>query len=101
MFVCRIEDDYSVSTSYNSDHYLGDNYDASCGLENLFESGFGVVLALANVCPTILEGEKIYVHVDHEDNVIGDSYIIKFNYDSTGNYYEEENYGCQNLHVNK
>ena len=52
MFVCRIEDDYSVSTSYNSDHYLGDNYDASCGLENLFECGFGVVLALANVCPT-------------------------------------------------
>ena len=38
--------------------------------------------------------------VDHEENIIYDSYI-EFDYDPTCNYYERGKYGCRNFHVIK
>ena len=69
--------------------------------DNIVKSGFGEVMTLVNVNPTILEDDKICMHVDHEDKVLGDSYIIKFDYDPTCNYYERGKYGYRNLHVTK
>ena len=50
---------------------------------------------------TILESDKIYVHVDHEETFLGDRYIIDFDHDHTYNYYERGKYGYRNLHVTK
>jgi hypothetical protein len=41
------------------------------------------------------------MHVDHEDKILYDSYIVEFDYDPTCNYYERGKYGCRNLHVTK
>jgi hypothetical protein len=41
------------------------------------------------------------MHVDHEENILCDSYIFEFDYDPTCNYYERGKYGCRNFHVNK
>ena len=34
-----------------------------------YESGFGEVMTLVDVNPTILEDYKTFMHVDHEDNL--------------------------------
>ena len=41
------------------------------------------------------------MHVDHEENILCDIYIVKFDYDPTCNYYERGKYGCRNFHVTK
>ena len=41
------------------------------------------------------------MHVDHEEKILYDSYIIEFDYDPTCNYYERGKYGCRNFHVTK
>ena len=51
------------------------------------ESGFGEVMTLVDVNPTILEDHKIFMHVDREENILYDRYIIEFYYDPTYNYY--------------
>ena len=56
-------------------------------------------MTLVDVNPTILEDYKICMLVDHEENVLYDSYIVEFDYDPTCNYYEREKYGCRNFHV--
>ena len=56
-------------------------------------------MTLVNVNPTILEDYKIYMHVDHEENVLHDSYIVEFDYDPTCNYFERGKYGYRNFHV--
>ena len=43
--------------------------------------------------PTILEECQLCMHVDHEENILCDSYIVEFDYDPTCNYYERGNYG--------
>ena len=58
-------------------------------------------MTLVNVNPTVLENYKIYMHVDHEENVLHDSYIVEFDYDPTCNYYDRGKYGCRNFHVTK
>ena len=63
------------------------------------KSGFGEVMTLVDVNPTILEDYKTLMHVDHEENILYDSYIVEFDYDPTCNYYERGNYGCRNFHV--
>ena len=41
------------------------------------------------------------MHVDHEEKILYDSYIIEFDYDPTYNYYESGKYACRNFHVTK
>ena len=65
------------------------------------KSWFGEVMTLVNVIPTILEECQLCMHVDHEENILCDSYIVEFDYDPTCNYYEREKYGCRNFHVTK
>ena len=66
--------------------------DSSYDLENLFkphneyeiannvcnniESGFGEVMTLVNVNPTILEECQLCMHVVHKENILCDSYIV-------------------------
>ena len=117
MSVGTIDDDFVMPTNYYDDHDWGDNYDASCDLGNLFEphdesitdknicktveSGFGEVINLVDVNPTILKDYKVYMHEDHEENILYDSYIVEFDYDPTCNYFERGKYGYRNLYVTK
>ena len=64
-------------------------------------SGFGEVMTLVNVNPTILEECQLCMHVDHVENKLCDRYIVEFEYDPTCNYYERGKYGCRNFHVTK
>ena len=66
-----------------------------------YESGFGEVMTLVDVNPTILEDHKTFMHVDCEEKTLYDSYIIEFDYDPTYNYYERGKYGCRNFNVIK
>ena len=54
-------------------------------------------MTLVEVNPTILEDYKTFMHVDHEEKILYDSYIFEFNYDPTCNYYERQKYGCRNF----
>ena len=63
------------------------------------KSGLGEVMTLFDDNPTILEECQLCMHVDHEENILCDSYIIEFDYDPTCNYYERGKYGCRNFHV--
>ena len=65
------------------------------------KSGFGEVMTLVNVNPTILEECQLCMHVDHEEKILCDSFIFEFDYDPTCNYYERGKYGCRNFHVTK
>ena len=66
-----------------------------------YKSGFGEVMTLLNVNPTILEECQLRMHVDHLENMLCDSYFFEFDYDTTCNYYERGKYGCRNFHVTK
>ena len=69
---------------------------------NIFDkSGFGEVMTLVNVNPTILEECQLCMHVDRVENMLCDSYFVEFAYDPTCNYYERGKYGCRNFHVTK
>ena len=59
------------------------------------ESGFGEVMTLVNVNPTILEECQLWIHVDHVKNMFCDSYIVEFIHDATKNYYEGGIYACR------
>ena len=50
--------------------------------------GFGEVMTLFDDNPTILEECQLCMHVDHEEKILCDSYIVEFEYDPTSNYYE-------------
>ena len=65
------------------------------------KSGFGEVMTLVNVNPTILEECQLCMHVDRVKNMFCDSYIVEFDYDPTFNYYERGKYGGRNFHVTK
>ena len=66
------------------------------------KSGFGEVMTLVNVNPTILEIVLSYdMHVDCVENILCDSYIVEFSYDPTCNYYERGKYHRRNFHVTK
>ena len=61
------------------------------------KSGFGEVMTVVNVNPTILEECQLRKHVDHGENMLCDSYIVEFSYEPTCNYYERGKYGCRNF----
>ena len=65
------------------------------------KSGLGVVMTLFDDNPTILEECQLCMHVDQEENILFDSYIVEFDYDPTCNCYERGNYGCRYFHVTK
>ena len=46
--------------------------------EFFYESAFGEVVTLVDVNPTILEDYKTFMHVDHEEKILYDSYIVEF-----------------------
>ena len=64
------------------------------------KSGFRSMSTLGRI-PTILEDNTIYIHLNHDKNVLHDSYIIDFVHDATENYFERGKYGCINFHVTK
>ena len=71
-------------------------------LMNFFDkSGFGEVMTLVNVNPTILEECQLCMHVDHVENMLCDSCIVEFEYDPTYNYCERGKYCGRNFHVTK
>ena len=65
------------------------------------KSGFGEVMILANVNPTILEECQLCMHVDRVENILCDSYFVEFSYDPTCNYYERGKFGCRNFYLTK
>src|SRR4051812_21800359 len=67
----------------------------------IVKSGFGEVMTLVNVYPTILELGMNYVFVDHEKHALCDGYIVEFVHDATKNYYERGKFGYRNFHVRK
>jgi len=78
-----------------------DEYEIDNGVCSIIESGFGEVMTLVNVNPTILEECQLCMHVDRVENILCDRYIVEFEYDPTCNYYERGKYGCINFHVTK
>ncbi len=102
---------FAMSTTCCNDHDWGDDF--SYDLENLFkphdeydicnniESGFGEVMTLVDDNPTIFEERQLCMHVDHENNILCDSYIVEFEYDPTCNCYERGKYCGRNFHVTK
>ena len=58
-------------------------------------------MTLVDINPTILEDYKTFMHEDHEEKILCDSYIVEFEYVPTCNYYERGKYGCRNFHVTK
>ena len=77
---------FDMSTTYCNDHDWGNDF--SYDIENLFkphdeydicniiESGFGEVMTLVDDNPTIFEECQLCMHVDHEKNILWDSYIV-------------------------
>lgn len=65
------------------------------------KSGLGEVMTLFDDNPTILEDCQFCMHMDHEENILCDSYIVEFDYDPTCNYYDRGKYGCRNFHITK
>ena len=100
-----IYDDYIDESGFGRVSTLGKNNPTN--LENvqsyeIFDkSGLGEVMTFIDDNPTILEDCKIFMDVDHKENIVYDSYIIEFEYDPTCNYYERGKYGCRNFHVTK
>ena len=68
---------------------------------NIIEIRSGEVMTLVDFNTTILEDYKILMHVDREEKVLYDIYIVEFDYDPTCNDYERGKYGCRNFHVTK
>ena len=100
---------FAMSTTCCNDHDWGDS---SFDLENLFKSHdeyvcniieirSGEVMTLVDFNTTILEDYKILMHVDREEKILYDCYIVEFEYDPTRNNYERGKYGCRNFHVTK
>ena len=77
------EIDYNVSNNIESGFGRVSTLDPT-SLDNVQsyevfdKSGFGEVMTLVNVNPTILEACQLCMHVDHEENILCDSYIVEF-----------------------
>ena len=73
---------------------------------NLYEifdkSGFGEVMTLVNVNPTILEECQLCMHMDRVENMLCDSYSVEFSYDletlfKPHDEYEIDSSVCNNI----
>ena len=58
-------------------------------------------MALVDDNPTILEDYKTFMHVDHEEKILYDSYLVEFDYDPKCNYYKIGIYCGGNFYVTK
>ena len=80
---------FAMSTTCCNDHDWGDSsfdlgilfkphdeYEIDNNVCNIDKSGFGEVMTLVNVNPTILEECQLCMHVDHEEKILCDSYIV-------------------------
>ena len=95
--VCNI-----IESGFGRVSTLGPTYLENVQAYEIFDkSGFGEVMTLVNVNTTILEECQLRMHVDRVENMLCDSYIVEFSYDSTCNYYDRVKYGCRNFHDNK
>src|SRR3989337_2658693 len=74
----------------NNDPTTLENYQS---YEIFDKSGFGEVITFVDDNPTILEDNKKFMHVDHGEKILYDSYIVEFDYHPTCNYYERGKYG--------
>jgi hypothetical protein len=72
---CNVVSVNSMKVNCANDHVWGDNQNAM----NI-KSGFGEVLTLVDVNPTILKDYKTCMHEDHGENILYDSYIVEFDY---------------------
>ena len=111
-----LENYFKPHDEYDIDNNVCNNIESGFGrvstldptyLENIqsyeffYKSGFGEVMTLVNVNPTISERCQLCMHMDHVENILCDSYIVEFSYDPTCNYYDRGKYGCKNFHVSK
>ena len=97
-----IYDDYIDESGFGRVSTLDPTYLENFQSYGIFDkSGFGEVMTLVNINPTILEECQLRMHVDRVENMLCDSYIVEFAYDPTCNYYERGKYGCRNFHVTK
>jgi hypothetical protein len=64
-----------VSTIGNNDPTTLEYYQS---FEFFDKSGFGEVMTLVNDNPTILEERQLFMHVDHDEKILYDSYIVEF-----------------------
>ena len=84
-----IYDDYIDESGFGRVSTLDPTYLENVQSYEIFDkSGFGEVMTLVDVNPTILEDCKSFMHVDHEEKILYDSYIVEFDHDPTCNYYE-------------
>ena len=96
---------YNIESGFGRVSSLGNNDPTTLEYNQSYDffdkSGFGEVMTLFDDNPTILEECQLCMHVDHEENILCDSYIVEFDYDPTCNYYDRGQYGCRNFHATK
>src|SRR3990170_6994909 len=96
---------YNIESGFERMSTLGNNDPTTLEIDKSYEffdkSGFGEVMTLFDDNPTILEECQLCMHVDHEEKILCNSYIVEFEYDPTCNYYERGKYGCRNFYVTK
>ena len=82
---------FAMSSTWCNDHDWGDSsyalanlfkphdeYEIDNSFCNIIKSGFGEVMTLVNVNPTILEECQLCMHVDRVENIYCDSYFVEF-----------------------
>ena len=88
--------DYIYKTCHDYDYPFSDH--CSFNVETIYS------IQVSYDTPTIpneknfayVEMSKISMQVDHENNALGDGYIVEFIHDATENYYEGGTYACRN-----
>ena len=82
-----------MSTLGISDPTISENVQS---YEIFDKSGFGEVMTLVNVNPTILEECQLRMHVDRVENMFCDSYFVEFSYDLENLFRPHEKYEIDN-----
>ena len=72
-----------MSTLGNNDPTTLENYQS---YHFFIKVGFGEVITLFDDNPTILEECQLCMHVDHEEKILCDNYIVQFYYDEHASY---------------
>jgi hypothetical protein len=108
--ICYDNDMPTIYDDYDDDMYAikSDSNHETCHHDFNIQSGYVNQVShdsyFVEFAPTIMNEKKIaYVEsdkfsmlVDHEDNALCDSYVVKFLHDATENYYEGGTYACRN-----
>ena len=94
-------EDIDACYTYDHDSHIKYHPNSKKPKRNMFNNGIGMVMTSVYFDHTILELNKNYVFVDHENHVLCDSYIVEFVHDATGNYFERGKYVYENFHLIK